>query len=483
MQRLAVEMMNECKFRDFLKSHRLAIGTILLAALFLRLLFWAYFPPDVTVGDAGWRYLPTALNILNGNGFSLDSVLPFRPSEACVPLYPLFIAAVYAVFGVEPAAIVAVQIIIDLLTCLLVAFAAFHLAPVRLKNLSAFSSLTIYGVFSWFTLLWSVKLLTETLTIFLTMLTVALCISALKKEKKEERGEIRLWLAAGAAGGLAILTRPDSLLLAAAIILFASIRFSIHPSRKRIFSVLSFCLAAALTLAPWIVRNYSAFGKFQPLASEWAFAEGGYMPLNYLYWIKTWMTDETYFYVVFNQAFVPGTTSFEPEKLPDDIFDSAEERQRVTALMKKYNRTLYFTPEINEEFRLIADERVKQSPIRFYAALPLKRIASLWLTGFSTTRPKDYKMLILRILSVLPIIIGGIAGFILCFRRSSAAALLLAIIIVRTIFLAFHYAPETRYIVEAYPLMIAACGVSAAAVWLAVRRRLTSDAENGRLTA
>jgi len=478
MQKFAADVTSEYKFRAFLKSYRLPIGAVFLLAVFLRLMFWVIFPPNLTSGDAGLRYLPTAVNILNGNGFSLDTMPPFQPSEACVPLYPLFVAAVYAVFGVEPFAVVAIQIILDLFTCLLVGFVSFNLAPAQLKKLSAFLSLMIYGVFSWYTLYWTGRLVTETLAIFLTMLTIALCVSAMKNGRRS----LLLWFAAGASCGLAILTRPDSVLLAAAVVLFVSISLLIRRSWKQTFSILSFCLAAALTLAPWIVRNYLAFNKFQPLASEWAFPEGGFMPTNYLYWIKTWMIDETYFEAVFAQAFLPGTKPFEPEKLPDDIFDSVEERQRVTAVMEKYNQTLYFTPEIDDEFRLISDERVKRSPLRFFVTLPLKRTASLLTTGFAT-RPQHNKMLIIRILSVLPIIIGGIAGFILCFRQSSLAVFLLSIIFIRTIFLAYHYAPETRYIVEVYPAMIAACGVSAALLWFGILRRFKKTGANGQMIA
>ena len=42
--------------------------------------------------------------------------------------------------------------------------------------------------------------------------------------------------------------------------------------------------------------------------------------------------------------------------------------------------------------------------------------------------------------------------------KQPVARLLLLVILTRTIFLAYHYAPEARYIVEAYPAMIAACG-------------------------
>jgi len=44
------------------------------------------------------------------------------------------------------------------------------------------------------------------------------------------------------------------------------------------------------------------------------------------------------------------------------------------------------------------------------------------------------------------------------------------IVLTRTIFVAYFYAPETRYIVEAYPPMIAACGITAAAFWLRFSR-------------
>jgi hypothetical protein len=59
----------------------------------------------------------------------------------------------------------------------------------------------------------------------------------------------------------------------------------------------------------------------------------------------------------------------------------------------------------------------------------------------------------------------------------------LSIIIIRTIFLAYHYAPETRYIVEVYPAMIAACGVSIAAMWLGILRRFKKADENGQMVA
>lgn len=442
-------------FGDYLRMQRRTILLILALAFLTRMAFVAM--ASSPGGDAKYRYIITAVNLLNGNGFSADWSPPFRPGVATVPLYPLFIAAVYATFGHYETAVRISQVFLDLITCLLVAFASYSIAPPRLKERAATAALAIYGLYCWFTLLFTALLLTETLALFLTMLVVTFCIIAMRKGAW-------YWFYAGLACGLAILTRPDSLLLAGAVLLFLFLRAWRASFLEGARSLLAFCFAIALTLTPWTVRNLVVLGEFQPLASEYAFPQGGYMPTGYLQWVRTWITDETYFYQTFQPAFVPGSFRLEIDRLPENAFDSPDEQRHITMLAERYNQTLYFTPEISNGFGEIANERIRRDPLRFFLVLPIHRIASLWLTGFATRHPTNH-ILALRILSVLPIIIGGVLGFALWCWRSSSAMLLLTIIATRTGFLAYHYAPETRYIVEAYPALIAMCGVTVAAMW------------------
>ena len=77
-------------------------------------------------------------------------------------------------------------------------------------------------------------------------------------------------------------------------------------------------------------------------------------------------------------------------------------------------------------------------------------------------------MLVLRILSVLPIHLGALLAFAIWTWGRKLAILLILVVVVRTLYLAFHYAPETRYIVEAYPAVIAASAVTAAVLWNSV---------------
>jgi hypothetical protein len=85
----------------------------------------------------------------------------------------------------------------------------------------------------------------------------------------------------------------------------------------------------------------------------------------------------------------------------------------------------------------------------------------MWLTGFATNN-RFHRFL--RILFVLPILIGGVLGFAIWARNSPLATLIALIIFTRTALFAIIGA-EARYAVEAYPLVIAAAGVTGAAVW------------------
>jgi 4-amino-4-deoxy-L-arabinose transferase-like glycosyltransferase len=437
-------------FREFLSAYRIPILIILLVAFGWRTVLVIRFPHGA---DDEIRYTAPAVNMLAGRGFSSDVREPYLPSEHAMPLYPLFIAAVYAVFGENNAAVRIAQSAIDILTCLLVAFVSFTLAPPALRRSAAILALTIYGFLSWFTVFWTRYILTETLAMFLTMLAIAISIWA-------SRGRPWRWLGVGAICGLAILTRADSVLLVFAFVLFLMVQIARLRSSDAVVSLLLFCSAIPLVLAPWIVRNYLAFEKFQPLASEWGRPRGEFVPTGYVLWIRTWMTDETNYHAG-DLIFHPGSRAFDPRQLPDHVFDSVEEREEVFQLIDKYNQEGVMTPELSEKFRSLANQRIKRAPLRFYLWLPLKRAASMWLTGFVTS--SRFRML-LRIALVLPILIGGVLGFAIFKGHQPLVQLLALIILTRTVFFAC-FGAEARYIVEAYPAVISACGLTGAALW------------------
>ncbi|HWW75026.1 MAG TPA: glycosyltransferase family 39 protein [Pyrinomonadaceae bacterium] len=447
----------EDSFRRLLRAHRGLVLALLVAAFGLRLAF-TFAAPHGASWNGDPRYYVTAFNLYAGHGYSFEQTPPYTPSLASVPVYPFFVAAVYTLAGPRNDAVRVAQAALDLLTCLLVSYVSFRLAPRGLKRGAAFAALAVYGLVSWFTLIWTSCLLTETLALFFTTLTLAFCA------RDPGGGRWRVWAAAGCACGLAVLTRPDSVLLAAAVLLFLAARLIRRRSRASIVTAAGFCLALALVLAPWTLRNFVTFGVFEPLASEYGCAAECYFPVGYLHWVRTWLGDEKHFDYAFEPAWPTGAHAFDAAGLPREAYDSEEERLRVVQLIERYDRARRIDPGLDADFRALAAERVRRAPVRFFVTLPLYRLASMWLTGFSTGRPTPYVML-LRVCSVLPLHLCAALGFALCLRGRALAWLLLSVVVVRSAFFGFHYAPETRYIVEAYPPVIAACGVAVAALW------------------
>ena len=447
-------------FREFLSAHRTPILIVLIVACAWRVFLVVGFPR--TAGDEP-RYRVPAVNMLAGRGFSSDVREPILPSEHTVPLYPLFIAGLFAVFGQHNSVVRIAQSVIDLITCLLGSFVAFSLAPSSQKRAAAMSALIIYGCLCWFTVSWTRYILTETLATFVTMLAIGVSIMVFRKE-------VWRWPAVGAICGAALLLRPDSLLLVSAFVIFLIFQIARLRTAKSVLSLFLFCLTIPVVLTPWIVRNYIAFGKFQPLASPTGMPHGEYVPEGYLWWIRTWMTDQTY-YLAFHPVLFPGSRSFDARELPNESFDSSEEREQVLKLIDQYNREGRFTPEMNDQFQAIANNRIKRAPIRFFVWLPIQRMAGMWLTGFATGNALHR---LVRILLVLPILLGGIAGFVFWTRNAALVTLLLLIISTRTLFFGFVNSDE-HYIVEAYPLVIAACGVTCATLWNYSKRFLRDE--------
>jgi len=98
---------------------------LLLVALGFRL-FIALRLPNDEPGD-GRVYSQIARNVLSSHIYSHEPQPPYVPSIIRLPGYPLFLAAVYALFGHDNnTAVRVVQAVIDTLTCVLIALVALE---------------------------------------------------------------------------------------------------------------------------------------------------------------------------------------------------------------------------------------------------------------------------------------------------------------------------------------------------------------------
>ncbi len=324
----------------------LIYALLLTAAFSFRVTVARLLPNDQPFD--GQVYAQIARNVLEQHVYSHATEPPYDPSLIRLPGYPVFLAAVYSIFGHNNnTAVRIVQALIDTAACALISLIAFFWEPdEKLKRRTSITALVLAAVCP-FTTIYVATILTETPTVFLA---VAMCLTAtLAFKATSRRSTLLLWGATGILGGVAVLFRPDSGLFAAAtgitLVVSRLLRSSEGKVKKRKQEIVyrlsrasyhgaMFSLAFCLALVPWTIRNHRVFHLFQPLAPAHAEMPGEFVPRGYLSWLRTWIDDGRYIGPVLWSL---DESPIKLENMPARAFDSAEEKQRVAALVEKYN--------------------------------------------------------------------------------------------------------------------------------------------------
>ncbi len=226
----------------------LALALLVLAS---KLLFLHAFvkSPDLLFYDPDSEgYYNLAVNLIDHGSFSRRSAPPFLPDNTRTPLYPLFVAGVFLVFGKSLSALATVQIIISAATAWLIFDVGRRVAGVGVAVTAA-----LLFAFDLSGFVYAHAILTETLFTFVMLAAVAVLMRALR------RSSALPFAAAGMLAGLAALCRPVALYFfvpAIAIIVFADW----HNRPQAIARSVLFLAAFGATLSPWIVRNQRTFG-------------------------------------------------------------------------------------------------------------------------------------------------------------------------------------------------------------------------------
>jgi 4-amino-4-deoxy-L-arabinose transferase-like glycosyltransferase len=172
------------------------------------------------------------------------------------PLYPFFLAGLYALFGAESVGVLLAQGVLDSASVVLLyatALRLFGFAPALATGVVA----SLYSVF----LFYSALLLKAPLLLFLFNLAFYLLVRA------AQGGGFSWWLASGAALGLGALTRGNALLFVP--VLFAWIAFDrARAPRARLWNAAAVSAGIVLALAPVGLRNYVIGGELVVLNSQ-----------------------------------------------------------------------------------------------------------------------------------------------------------------------------------------------------------------------
>lgn len=452
-----------------MRQHRRFFLGITLAGLALRLFFFFYFP---AVTDDSRVYADFASNLLHYGIYGRTVGDHIAPADSRLPGYPLFLAAIFAVFGTPNfKAVLLIQILLDLITCLVIADMARRTVSERAARI-AFALAALCP----FLANYSAAALTETLEILFTAAVLDCAVAGMESIllQRTSRQRLARWLGCGLAIGASILLRPDGGILLASLglyLLVVLLRRWRHGERvKPVFEAgMAALLGTLIVLVPWVVRNFRTLHHFQPLAPRYATEQDELAPRGFNRWARTWIADYTSVEEVYWN--VPGNP-VDASKMPERAFDSPQQKAATLALISNYNAAADLTPELDARFDELAKERIHQHPLRYYVELPLMRIADMWLRPRTELLPPDPRWWEFNdVPSSIATTIGfgvlnlayiGVACLaLLSKRRVRWIAVLLTFVILRSAFLGSLENPETRYTLECYPVVI----VLASAVW------------------
>jgi 4-amino-4-deoxy-L-arabinose transferase-like glycosyltransferase len=463
----------------------------LAAGLCLRL-FFAFKFPFAPTDTALYEQLAT--NWLQHHVYAVTVDGALVPVDLRMPGYPAFLALIYAITGrTGPDArlyVTLVQVAVDLCTCLLTAGLAGLLGWMRPNPecwWRVFLATLWIAALCPFTANYAAVPLTEVFAIFFTAAALVALIAVVWKECSGKTALFRSeWvarhsesifaLASGLLIGMGTLFRPETpLLLVAAWILFAFIWLR---KRRILFVVQLVALSAigcVLPLAPWAVRNAVTLHEMQFLAPKNLNMPGEFVPSGFMAWEKTWL------FRMKDCFLVPWKLDGEVinlEDIPARAFDTAEEKDRVAALLEQYNNDLTINQEEDDAFGQLARERTARHPLRTYLWLPMARAFTIWFTPriellpFSGNvfpvkeawreDPIDLSVTLSYFSLCVLYVAFAIWGGWRLWRENSAMGLPVALffgyLLLRTAFLTTLETPEPRYVLVCFPAIFALAG-------------------------
>lgn len=259
--------------------HRNLFALILIFSVLVRVIVAFYLgdvvdaPPLMTDQRS---YHALGARILQGHGYSFDSswypfTRPETPTAHWSFLYPLFVSAVYALFGIHP---LAVRLLQGVLGGLLLPWLVYRLArrlfPQRpWLPLIASAATATYAYF----ILHAATLMTETFYIAFVLWGMELSLRIEARLRAREAIPLGEALQLGLSFGLATLMRQSILPWLPLLLLWLLWRaWRAGQLRQAAYRLALGGVLIVGLIAPWTYRNYRVYGQFLLLNSNTGYA-------------------------------------------------------------------------------------------------------------------------------------------------------------------------------------------------------------------
>jgi len=203
----------------------------------------------------GWEMGAIAASLASGHGFSNQFGVPTGPTAWEPPLYPYLTAGVFLIFGIYSKGSAFVLLVLNSI------FSAFTCVPIfRLAKRMFSEKVAVGSAWAWALLpnvmFWCTRAVWETSLSALLLATVIWLTLTL-----EDRDGWLLWIEFGLLWGIIALNGTSLLSFLPAAGLWAWYRRAKAGKRSWPGVILASVIFFAC-ITPWLVRNYTTFGKF-----------------------------------------------------------------------------------------------------------------------------------------------------------------------------------------------------------------------------
>ena len=335
--------------------------------LFPRIGFIFLFPE--TGGDYE-IYTTVAKNILKGCGVSLSNPL----TNDCVPHfggnhgpgYPFFISMVWSIFNYSDNAVRIIQSIVYSGAGIYL----LHSTYVLTKNKKIILYLLFVLALSPLLVAWPRYVQTETLSIAASIYLLSELMLSLFKNK------IKI-ISIALALIFATWIRLDNIFLTVPVAFTA---IYIHGFKNGVIKGLLIACILTTSWGVWTARNV-AVDLPTLIPTDMIMPDGSRSPSGYLKWTKTWITHE---YERPGALWGINRKNYDNITIPDRAYMSEEEKLSIELLIKQLqeHNQKDFPQFIDKEFENIANNKIKNYPIKHWLVYPLTRSIRMWSNPF-----------------------------------------------------------------------------------------------------
>jgi 4-amino-4-deoxy-L-arabinose transferase-like glycosyltransferase len=408
------------------------LSLIVLATVLGRLAFLVLFNDRLSLQASG--YDDYAVNIMAGNGFTrfddedpnpfgqdVDSDLP--------PLYPYFLAGVYKLVARDPLPVALIQIGFDVLVVLLVFWIGRRLAGERVGLWAA----AFYGLYPY--LLYQNLTLNDT-AIFILFLTGGIWAAYQAQATDDWRWAVAL----GGLFGLGALTKSWVVLVLPLLALW-------WWRQRDLRAALRLALISGLTLlaviAPWVARNTLLHDELTFISTNGGSnLHQGNNPCVADHLARGW------------DAQWVNCIEKEPAGLSEADTDAWHREQALSYLRANLDDWLHL---FGTKFWVLWSPAIMPHELPPHAELQDDAVLQYHTTTFQAAR-------IVHLLYFTPLLVLGIVGLVIAWRRGVLVGPLVAVLVAVTVtYVVFH--PSTRYRSPADPFVFILAAYALVYLW------------------